>query len=347
MKSDGHNMNQKTHSSDNGQMHVALKSYLEPLEKIFEKEDVNEIAINRPKEAWVEIKGEIYKEDVPEFTFKHLEALAQLIAQSTEQRISAENPLLSATLPNGFRVQIVIPPACEAGHTIFSIRKPSVVRWSLDDYEKMGAFEKTITGKADIDKDTLDLMDLIKKGKIKEFLRMAVLKKKNLVISGGTSTGKTTFANAILSEIPKNERLITAEDAREINLSGHPNRVHLLASKGGQGVSKVTIQELIEACLRLRPDRIIVGELRGAEAYSFLRAINTGHPGSISTLHADTPLMAIEQLKLMVMQAGLQISAEEIRSYILNVVDVIIQLKRGESGKRFVSEILFTHTLRK
>jgi type IV secretion system protein VirB11 len=327
-------------------MHVALKSYLEPLEAIFAKEGVNEIAINKPKEAWIEANGELYKEDVPDFTFKHLEGLAQLIAESTEQRISSENPLLSATLPNGFRVQIVIPPACESGHVILSIRKPSVARWSLDDYEKMGAFKQTITGKAEIDQEILELMDLIKNGKIKEFLKTAVLKKKNLVISGGTSTGKTTFANAILSEIPKNERLITAEDAREINLSGHPNRVHLLASKGGQGVSKVTIQELIEACLRLRPDRIIVGELRGAEAYSFLRAINTGHPGSISTLHADTPLMAIEQLKLMVMQAGLQISAQEIKSYIINVVDVIIQLKRAEGGRRFVSEILFTQTLR-
>lgn len=340
-------MNQMNHSSSGDvPTHVALRSYLEPLEKIFEKDGVNEVTINKPKEVWVEVKGDLYMEKVPEFTFRHLEALAQLIAESTQQRISSENPLLSATLPNGFRVQIVIPPACEPGHVIYAIRKPSTASWSLDDYEKMGAFDNTISGKKDVDQDTLELMELIEKKKIKDFLKAAVLKKKNLVISGGTSTGKTTFANAILAEIPKNERLITAEDAREINLSGHPNRVHLLASKGGQGVSKITIQELIEACLRLRPDRIIVGELRGAEAYSFLRAINTGHPGSISTLHADTPLMAIEQLKLMVMQAGLQISAQEIRSYILNVVDVIVQLKRAEGGRRFISEILFTHTIR-
>ncbi len=115
----------------------------------------------------------------------------------------------------------------------------------------------------------------------------------------------------MLREIPHDERLITCEDAREIVLNDHPNRLHLLASKGGQGRAKVTTQDLIEACLRLRPDRIIVGELRGAEAFSFLRAINTGHPGSISTLHADTPLMAIEQLKLMVMQAGLGLPPDQ------------------------------------
>ena len=137
------------------------------------------------------------------------------------------------------------------------------------------------------------------------------------------------------------ERLITVEDAREVVLHMHPNRVHLLASKGGQGRAKVTTQDLIEACLRLRPDRIIVGELRGAEAFSFLRAINTGHPGSISTLHADAPSMALEQLKLMVMQAGLGMPPDEIKKYIFAVIDIVVQLKRGGGGKRYVSEIYF------
>ena len=176
---------------------------------------------------------------------------------------------------------------------------------------------------------------------IKEFLEHSVLSKKNIIISGGTSTGKTTFTNAMLKSIPEDERLITCEDAREIDLKDHPNRLHLLASKGGQGRAKVTIQDLIEACLRLRPDRIIVGELRGAEAFSFLRAINTGHPGSISTLHADTPQMAIEQLKLMVMQAGLGLPPDQVREYILHVIDAVVQLKRGAKGRRYVSEIYF------
>jgi type IV secretion system protein VirB11 len=185
------------------------------------------------------------------------------------------------------------------------------------------------------------LNKLLEEKKIKEFLNTAVICKQNIIISGGTSTGKTTFTNAMLRAIPADERIITVEDAREIELSNHPNRLHLLASKGGQGRAKVTAQELIEACLRLRPDRIIVGELRGAEAFSFLRAINTGHPGSISTLHADTPTMAIEQLKLMVMQAGLGMPPAEIKEYILNVVDIVVQLKRGEKGRRYVSEVYY------
>ena len=327
-------------------MSTALNTYLEPLNKIFNRDGVNEVCVNQPGEVWIENKGEITMEKIPAFDFDHLQAMAYLIAESTEQKISGENPLLSATLPNGFRVQIAMPPACETQKIIYAIRKPSTLQWSLDDYEKMGAFDQTIVAKKELDEDTVKLMELIEQKKIKEFLRSAVLFKKNLIISGGTSTGKTTFANAVFREIPTHERLITAEDAREIQLPAHGNRVNLLASKGGQGRAKITTQDLIEACLRLRPDRIIVGELRGSEAYSFLRAINTGHPGSISTLHADTPLMAIEQLKLMVMQAGLAINAEEIRNYVINVVDVIVQLKRGEKGRRYISEILFTQTLR-
>jgi type IV secretion system protein VirB11 len=192
-----------------------------------------------------------------------------------------------------------------------------------------------------VDQNDIILREHLKEKNFKEFIRHAVISKKNIIISGGTSTGKTTFTNAALGEIPSTERLITVEDAREIVLHNHENTVNLLASKGGQGRAKVTTQDLIEACLRLRPDRIIVGELRGAEAFSFLRAINTGHPGSISTLHADSPQMALEQLKLMVMQAGLGMPPEEIKKYILAVVDIVIQLKRGSKGRRYVSEIYF------
>ena len=144
-----------------------------------------------------------------------------------------------------------------------------------------------------------------------------------------------------MQAIPSVERLISVEDAKEIDLSGHPNRVSLIASRGGQGRANVSTQDLIEACLRLRPDRIIVGELRGTEAFSFLRAINTGHPGSISTLHADTPEMAIQQMKLMVMQAGLGMPPDDVVNYIRNVVDIIVQLKRGDKGRRYISEIYF------
>jgi type IV secretion system protein VirB11 len=319
--------------------HAALDTYLTPLRDVFAEDGVAEVSINTPGEAWIEKRGDMYRIELPEFDFEHLKGLARLIAQSTEQRISEETPLLSATLPNGFRIQVVFPPACESGKVVMSIRKGSTLNWDLDDYEKFGAFAHTAVDEI-ADPHDAELSKMLDENRIKEFLIHAIKSKKNIIISGGTSTGKTTFTNACLKSIPEEERLITAEDAREIILDKHPNKVHLIASKGGQGRAKVTTQDLIEACLRLRPDRIIVGELRGTEAFSFLRAINTGHPGSISTLHADTPEMALEQLKLMVMQAGLGMPPAEVKQYILQVVDIVIQLKR--TGKvRHISEIYF------
>ena len=318
----------------------ALEVYLKPINYILQQEGITEISINKPNEAWVEKKGDMFKVDMPGYDIKHLKSLGRLVAEATDQKISEENPLLSATLPSGYRIQVVFPPACENETVVMSIRKKSDIVWSLDDYEKMGAFSTTSVGAVKDDSNTI-LSKLLKAKMIKEFLYKAILSKKNLIISGGTSTGKTTFANACLKAIPRVERLITVEDAREIDLSWLPNRVHLLSSRGGQGRANVTAQDLIEACLRLRPDRIIVGELRGKEAFSFLRAINTGHPGSISTLHADTPKMALQQLKLMVMQAGLGMPPDDILNYINNVIDIVVQLKRGPKGVRYISEVYF------
>ena len=316
---------------------TALQTYLRPIEEIFLEDGVAEISVNQPGEVWVECRGDMSLRHIPEFDHNHLLALGRLVAQSTDQMVSEEKPLLSATLPGGYRIQIVFPPAAET--VAMSIRKQSSLQYNLDDYEKMGAFANTIVEES-IDEDMIELRRLLNARDIRAFLRQAVLRHKNIIISGGTSTGKTTFMNAVLRDIPQEERIITCEDAREINLNCIPNRLHLLASRGGQGRAKVTTQELIEACLRLRPDRIIVGELRGAEAFSFLRAINTGHPGSISTLHADSPKMAYEQLTLMVMQAGMGITREQIRDYIDSIIHVVVQLKRGKGGKRFISEIL-------
>lgn len=320
--------------------YAALETYLEPFQVFFKEDGVAEISVNVPGELWVEKRGDMRCELVPMLDIEHLKGLGRLIAQSTEQMISEEKPLLSATLPNGFRVQVVFPPACESGSVCMSIRKMATELYTFEKYEKLGTFDQTAT-EAIKDVNTPILQDLLVKKDIRQFLSTAIKAKKNIIISGGTSTGKTTFTNAALLEIPTDERLITVEDAREVQLPFHKNRVHLLASKGGQGRAHVTTQDLIEACLRLRPDRIIVGELRGSEAFSFLRAINTGHPGSIATLHADTPNMALEQLKLMVMQAGLGMPPNEIRSYILSVVDIVVQLKRGTKGRRFISEVYY------
>ena len=321
---------------------TALNAYLKPLEEFFQRDGVTEITINKPVEIWVEQFGEQKMYQVPQLDANHLRSMASLIAQSTEQMIDEEHPLLSATLPNGYRVQIVIPPACESGQIGYSIRKPSPLKWTLDDYERMKCFENCSIEETDNINDQI-LYELLIQNRIKEFLQYAVIFKKNTICAGGTTTGKTTFTNAVIRAIPQNERLITIEDAREIDLSLHQNHIHLICSKGGQGRANVSAQDLVEVCLRMRPERIILGELRGTEAFSFLRAINTGHPGSISTLHADSPAMAKEQLKMMVMQAGLGMPPSEIVNYIDAVVEVIVQLKRGEKGVRFVSDVYYKH----
>jgi type IV secretion system protein VirB11 len=318
---------------------AALETFLEPVYNILQGEDINEVSINEPFGCWVEKRGDHTYQKLEGFDLNYLLTLGRLIAQSTNQVISSEQPLLSATLPNGYRVQVVFPPAIEQGSICFSIRKPSTLNFDLEGYEKMGAFAEATFAKKHNPYDD-ELRELFEKNDIKNFLRTAVKAKKNIIISGGTSTGKTTFASALYKEIPHDERLITIEDAREIRLD-QPNKLHLVASKGGQGLAKVSTQDLIEACLRLAPSRIIVGELRGAEAFSYLRAVNTGHPGSIATLHADNPRLAIEQLCLMVMQAGMGMTRAEIKNYVMQVVEVVVQLKRGEKGRRYVSELFF------
>jgi type IV secretion system protein VirB11 len=178
---------------------TALESFLLPIKPYFEIEGVSEVSINKPKEIWVEKLGEAIRYEVPQFDFEHLKSLARLIAQSTEQRVSEEEPLLSATLPNGFRVQIVFPPACEQGSVVMSIRKPNVVKWTIDDYERMGLFDKVIISKGE-DTDELKLKTLLEEGKVRDFIQNSILMKKNLIISGGTSTGKTTFSNVFFGK---------------------------------------------------------------------------------------------------------------------------------------------------
>jgi type IV secretion system protein VirB11 len=176
------------------------------------------------------------------------------------------------------------------------------------------------------------------------FLREAIRQRRTILISGGTSTGKTTFLNAMLGEIPRDQRVVLVEDTPELRLPGE-NGVGLVAVKGELGEAKVTANELLQAALRLRPDRIVLGELRGAESVSFLRAINTGHPGSFSTIHANSIAGALEQLSLMVMQTGIGLTRSDTKAYAANVIDVIVQLGRSAEGKRGISEIALARDL--
>lgn len=320
--------------------HVALQHFLEPVLPWLDQEGVAEISINRPGEGWIEKYGDMERVELPTLDLQHLMQLGRLVATSTEQEISEERPILSATLPQGHRIQVIFPPAAEVGTVCMSIRKPSTLNYTLKSYEDMGAFADVRT-EGRHDPLAEDLARHFAARDFGNFIRTAIRARKNVIISGGTSTGKSTLLNAFLKEIDNHERLITVEDAREVQLT-QPNHVHLLASRGGQGRARVTTQDLIEACLRLRPDRIIMGELRGAEAFSFLRAINTGHPGSIATIHADTPTMAFEQMVLMVMQADLGLDRGQVLDYIRQIVDVVVQVKRGDKGRRYVSEIYYS-----
>ena len=319
---------------------VYLRTYLAPLAFLLERPDVTDIFINAPGEAWIEtISGKIERHAAPQLNETTLLRLARQIASLSHQGVSREHPLLAATLPDGERVQIIAPPATR-GHLAIAVRKHVVADLSLDDYERASAFAGTRTdGKSDAQAIDAELRGLLDAKRTSEFLRQAVRHRKNIIVAGGTSTGKTTFLNALLKEIPLAERLILIEDAAEVQLD-HPNALGLIAVRGDNGEARVTADDLVQASLRMRPDRIILGELRGGEATSFLRAINTGHPGSITTIHADSPRGAVDQLSLLVLQAGLNLGRAEIADYVRGIVDVFVQLSRRD-GRRVISEVVF------
>ena len=168
-------------------------------------------------------------------------------------------------------------------------------------------------------------------------LRQAVLERRNVLVSGGTASGKTTFLNTLLREVPREERLVLIEDTPELQLE-HPNAVGLIAVRGAQGEAEVSAEDLLTAALRMRPDRIVLGEVRGGEAISFLRAINTGHPGSMSSIHADSPLRAIDQLALLVMQAGTRMGWDDVVGYVRRSIDLVVQLEY-RAGQRRIAQI--------
>lgn len=315
------------------QIGVYLSAYLAPFQRWLSDENVTEILVNAPGEVWTESAGVagMMRHEAPDIDDVLLSRLAAQVARFSHQGINRERPLLSATLPTGERIQIVSPPATRR-HFALSIRRHRLLDVPLSSYQRdkkpdtRKAWTKRESGTDDI-----------------SFLREAVRGGATILISGGTSSGKTTFLNALLREIPEHERVILVEDTPEIRL-GNRNGVGLIAVKGETGEARVTTDDLLQAALRLRPDRIVLGELRGGEAVSFLRAINTGHPGSFSTIHANSPTGAIEQLALMVMQSGLGLSRLDTIAYVRSVVDLIVQLDR-QGGQRGIASIERTSDL--
>jgi type IV secretion system protein VirB11 len=314
---------------------IYLQSYLEPLRDWLDAGDVTEILVNRPGEIWVERTGAATMEqhDVPELDISLLTRLSHQIARSSFQGINRETPLLSATLPGGVRVQIIAPPATRSGFAV-AFRKHV-----LNDVDVRQFLAQTSFSPANAYADDKQHMrDLVAGGDIAALLDFAVARRKTVLISGGTSSGKTTLLNALLKEIPTTERLVVIEDAPELQFA-HPNAIGLIAVSGNQGEAMVTTDDLMRASLRMRPDRLIVGELRGPEVITFMRAINTGHPGSFASIHASSAKGALEQLSLMCLQAGLGLSREDTLSYTRSMIDIVIQLRR-DAGKRYFDEVL-------
>jgi type IV secretion system protein VirB11 len=317
---------------------VYLDTYLSALAPWLTRDDITDLLINQPGEVWIETTGGMLTRiAAPQVTDVVLGRLARQIAAATHQGVNREQPLLSATLPDGGRVQIIAPPATRVGMAI-AIRKHVIADLSVDDLAGMGLFADAQASGRRTSRDD-ELAALLKSGDKTGFLKEAVRAKKTIVISGGTSTGKTTLLNALVREINTSERLIVIEDAPEIRLD-HPNAVGLIAVRGDQGEAQVDADDLLRASLRMRPDRILLGELRGKEAFAFLRAVNSGHPGSLTTVHADTPEGAIDQIALLAMTSGLDLGWDKIQTYVRRVIDVIVQLER-QNGKRRVSDIRF------
>ena len=316
-----------TEAPREGERSVYLDAYLAPFRRWLDRDTVTEILVNQPGELWVEDAQSpgMQRIEAPEIDDRLVQRLAEQVARVSHQGINREHPLLGATLPDGARVQFCGPPASRK-HWVMAIRRHRRLDLPLDAYDAgpLG----TAADPSMPDPQTHPVA----------FLREAIRLRKTILISGGTSTGKTTFLNAMLQEIPQHQRVVLVEDTPELKLPGE-NGVGLVAVKGELGEAKVTANELLQAALRLRPDRIVLGELRGAESVSFLRAINTGHPGSFSTIHANSLRGALEQLSLMVMQTGIGLTRMDTIQYAASVIDVIVQLGRNAQGKRGIIAI--------
>lgn len=305
----------------------ALEHHLAPLAPFFADESLTEIAVNRPNEVWTEGRTGWVKH-VVDMPFSHCQSLATLIASYNGDFISAEKPALSAGLPNGERVQVVIPGACTPNTVSITIRKPSDVDYSLDELEEQGAFEGVEIATSSLAPFERQLLDLKQNGQIKDFLELAVKSHRNIIIAGATGSGKTTATKSLIRCIDHKERVITIEDVHELFLRDFPNKVHLFY-KNFKG-SLFTSRDAIASCVRMKPDRILLAELRGPETLDYIDSLNTGHPGSITTIHANSAMDVFSRIVSLVKKSdeGLTLDPEYIRSMCVQVVDVVLYYER-------------------
>jgi pilus assembly protein CpaF len=287
-----------------------------PLERLLADDSVSEIMVNGPHDIWVERQGRLYQTSVQFNDESHLRRIINKMVAQVGRRIDESSPMVDARLPDGSRVNAVIPPLSLSGPLV-TIRKFSNKRLDLNELIRLGTLSS----------ETVD------------FLNRCVLAQLNVLISGGTGSGKTTLLNALSAAVSDAERIVTIEDAAELQLK--QNHVLRLESrpKNIEGQGEITIRELVRNALRMRPDRIIVGEVRGAEALDMLQAMNTGHDGSLTTVHANSPRDGLARVETMVLMAGYDLPLRAIRQQIASALDLIIHLERLEDGTRRVTAI--------
>jgi pilus assembly protein CpaF len=287
-----------------------------PLERLLADDSVTEIMVNGAFDIWVERQGRLYETTVRFNDESHLRRIINKMVAQVGRRIDESSPMVDARLPDGSRVNAIIPPLSLSGPLV-TIRKFSRRRLTLDDMVRLGTLSQ----------ETID------------FLERCIQAQLNILISGGTGTGKTTLLNALSTAIDDAERIVTIEDAAELRL----NQRHVLRLEARpqniEGEGEIPIRELVRNSLRMRPDRIIVGEVRGAEALDMLQAMNTGHDGSLTTIHANTPRDALSRVETMVLMAGYELPVRAIRHHVSSALDLIVHLERMEDGTRKVTQI--------
>lgn len=309
---------------DSGGRDTALRQMMRPISGYMADDAVREITITRPGVIFTRSQGRWHERHDPKLTYSFMEALVSAMASYNNVNFT---PIMSLLLPDGERAQVAQPPAVIEGTLSINIRKHSSVVKTLDELAAEGAFANWVNVSGPMgDLDSLtendkELLDLLNARDTLQFLRRAVLQCRNIIVAGKTGSGKTTFARSLIDCVPFHERLLTVEDVHELFLPNHPNRVHMIY---GKGAGRMSATECIEAAMRSSPDRIFLSELRGPEAWDYLNALNTGHPGSVTTTHANSAPDSFERVALLVKQstAGNQMDLDTIRRYLFSTLDI-------------------------
>lgn len=289
--------------------------FLRPIEHLILDDSVSEVMVNGPDRVFIERNGFVHHVSGITISERTLTVAVKNIARRLGDDISEAKPILDSRLPDGSRVAAVIPP-CSLNGVTLTIRKFNSRHFDIEDLIQSGAFDRSLANR----------------------LEDYVLQRRNLLLSGGTSSGKTTLLTALGKFIPADERLLLIEDTAEIQLA-HTNLVRFEARREQDGAPAISIRDLLKAALRHRPDRLLVGEVRGGEAFDLLQLLNTGHSGSISTIHASSAKQALTRFTSCVLQSGVQLPHAAIKADIGDSLNVIVQLDR-RPGRRFISEVL-------